>query len=125
MKKILMAATAALCFAGGSFALENAGGDSAFTTALGSVNKPIILAGAAGLGVLGAVVANNRGTAKLVPVVTPVEPPVEPDPACSGSDPLVDGICTGTTTTVTVTASGTGTTTVTVPVTFTYLPTVQ
>jgi len=125
MKKILMAATAALCFASGSFAQENAGGDSAFTTALGSINKPIIVAGAVGLGVLGAVVANNRGTAKLVPVEPPVEPPVDPDPACSGSDPLVDGICTGTTTTVTVTASGTGTTTVTVPVTFTYLPTVQ
>jgi len=115
MKKILMAATAALCFAGGSFALENAGGDSAFTTALGSVNKPIILAGAAGLGVLGAVVANNRGTAKLVPVVTPVEPPVE----CGAGEELVDGECVPSSPTTTVTSTVTATNTVTSTVTST------
>jgi hypothetical protein len=53
------------------------------------------------------------------------EPPV---PSCNGNDPLVDGVCTGTTTTVTGTITGTGTgtgtmtSTITVPVTFTYLP---
>jgi hypothetical protein len=116
MKKILMAATAALCFAGSSFAQENAGGDSASSSAFGDMNKETIVAGVVAVGVLGAMVANNRGDSKPVVIIDP--PPV--DPTCSGSDPLVDGVCTGTTTTVTV--SGTGTTTV--PVTFTYLPTV-
>jgi hypothetical protein len=115
MKKILMAATAAICFAGSSFAQENAGGDSASSSAFGDMNKETIVAGVVAVGVLGAMVANNRGDSKPVVII---EPP--PDPTCSGSDPLVDGVCTGTTTTVTV--SGTGTTTV--PVTFTYLPTV-
>jgi hypothetical protein len=63
-----------------------------------------------------ATVSNNRGNAKVDDII--INPPPV-DPTCSGTDPLVDGICTGTTTTVTV--SGTGTTTV--PVTFTYLPT--
>jgi hypothetical protein len=115
-----MVATAALCFAGSSFAQENAGGDSASSSAFGDMNKEKIVAGAVAVGVLGAMVANNRGNAKPVVIVDP--PPV--DPTCSGSDPLVDGVCTGTTTTVTVSGTGTGTTTVTVPVTFTYLPTV-
>ena len=123
MKKILMAATAALCFASGSFAQENAGGDSAFTTALGSVNKPIIVAGAAGLAVLGGVVANNRGTAKLVPVVPPVVPPVEPPVECGAGEELVDGECVPssptTTVTSTVTATNTVTSTATTPVTVT------
>jgi hypothetical protein len=114
MKKIIIAAAAALCFAGGSFAQENAGGDSASSSAFGDMNKETIVAGVVAVGVLGAMVANNRGNAKDDDIVVIIEP------TCSGSDPLVDGVCTGTTTTVTV--SGTGTTTV--PVTFTYFPTV-
>ena len=112
-----MVATAALCFAGSSFAQENAGGDSASSSAFGDMNKEKIVAGVVAVGVLGAMVSNNRGNAKIEPGPGPGP---GPDPTCSGSDPLVDGVCTGTTTTVTV--SGTGTTTV--PVTFTYLPTV-
>jgi hypothetical protein len=63
--------------------------------------------------------SNSKGT------ITPVVVIPGPEPTCNGSDPLVDGVCTGTTTTVTVTGTGTGTSTgtVTVPVTFTYLPT--
>jgi hypothetical protein len=66
------------------------------------------------------VVSNNRGsTTSVEPGPGPGPGPGPVDPTCNGSDPLVDGVCTGTTTTVTV--SGTGTTTV--PVTFTYMPT--
>jgi hypothetical protein len=118
MKKIIIAAAAALCFASSSFAQENAGGDSASSSAFGDMNKETIVAGVVAVGVLGAMVANNRGNAKVDDIVVII------DPTCSGSDPLVDGVCTGTTTTVTVTGTGTGTTTLTVPVTFTYLPTV-
>lgn len=120
MKKILMAAAVALCFAGNSFAQENAGGNSAFDSAFGDVDKSTVAAGVVGLGVLGAVVANNRGSSKVVEGPGPV------DPTCNGDDPLVDGVCVGTTSTVTVTGTGTGTmtSTVTVPVTFTYSPTV-
>ena len=131
MKKILMAAAATLCFAGSSFAQENAGGDAASNFAFGNIDKPIIIAGAVGMGILGAVVANNRGTSTVPPGPGPgpdPDPDPDPDPTCEGSDPLVDGVCTGTTTTVTVTCTGTvtgtATMTITVPVTFTYLPTV-
>jgi hypothetical protein len=120
MKKMIIVATAALCFAGNLSAVETAGGAAATTTAVGTITAPVIVATTVVLGVGTAVVANNRGS------TTQVEPPPGPgpgpgpvDPTCNGSDPLVDGVCTGTTTTVTV--SGTGTTTV--PVTFTYLPT--
>lgn len=137
MKKILIAATAALCFASGSFAEETAGGTTAFDSAFGDISKPVIVAGSVGLGILGAVIANNRGSSTITTLVcgdgetlingvcVSDEDP-EPDPTCNGSDPLVDGICTGTSTTVTVTGTGTGTmtTTITVPVTFTYVPTV-
>ncbi|PKH00947.1 hypothetical protein [Paraglaciecola sp. MB-3u-78] len=117
MKKILIVAAAALCFAGSSFAQEKTGGLDALGSAFGAVATPVIVVTAVGLGVLAAVVSNNRGNSKIEPGPGPGP---GPDPTCSGSDPLVDGVCTGTTTTVTV--SGTGTTTV--PVTFTYLPTV-
>jgi hypothetical protein len=113
MKKMLIVATAALCFAGNLSAVETAGGAAATTTAVGTITAPVIVATTVVLGVGTAVVANNRGS------TTQVEPPPGPgpgpgpvDPTCNGSDPLVDGVCTGT---------GTGTTTV--PVTFTYLPT--
>jgi hypothetical protein len=111
MKKILIAATAALCFASSSFAQENAGGEAASNSAFGEMNKETIIAGVVGVGILGAMIANNRGNSKTVII--------EETPTCDGSDPLVNGVCTGTTNTVTV--SGTGTTFV--PVTFTYLPT--
>ena len=111
MKKILIAATAALCFASSSFAQENAGGQAASNSAFGDMNKETIIAGAVGVGILAAMIANNRGQTKA-------GPGPEPEPTCDGSDPLVDGVCTGTTTTVTLS----GTTTINVPVTFTYLP---
>jgi len=119
MKKILIVATAALCFTSSSFAVETAGGLKATTKATGTITAPVIIKASAAIGMLGALVANNRGNAKAEIVVPPV------DPTCNGSDPLVDGVCTGTSTTVTVsgTGTGTGTTTLTVPVTFTYLPT--
>lgn len=120
MKKILLAATAALCFASGSFAQENAGGNTASNAASGDMKKEMIVGGVFGVGILAALVANNRGTVKATP---PIEPPPV-DPTCNGSDPLVDGVCVGTTSTVTVTGTGTMTSTVTVPVTFTYAPTV-
>ena len=117
MKKILIAATVALCFAGSSVAQENAGGVNASDSAFGNIDKEKIVVGAVGVGILAALVANNRGNVKAVPPGPGPDP--DPEPTCSGSDPLVDGVCTGTTTTVTVS----GTMTVNVPVTFTYLPT--
>jgi len=116
MKKILLAATAALCFAGASFAQENAGGDSASSSAFGDINKEDIVAAGVGLGVLGAMAANNRGSS------TPGPGP-DPDPTCGAGEELVDGECvpvTPTTTlTTTVTATNTVTNTVTTPVTVT------
>ena len=130
-----MAATVALCFTSSAFAQENAGGSSAISSAFGDLDKPKIVVGAVGVGILAAIVANNRGSSTPVPTPGPDPDPdpdpgpdPDPDPTCAGEDPLVDGICTGTTTTVTVTASGTGTatgtSTITNTVTFTYLPTI-
>jgi hypothetical protein len=114
MKKIIIAATLALCFTGSSFAQENPGGDAASDFTLGLVNAEVVTLITAAAFVAGGMQANSRAT------VTEDEAPV--DPTCNGSDPLVNGVCTGTTTTVTVT--GTLATTITVPVTFTYLPTI-
>lgn len=120
-----MAATVALCFAGNSVAQENAGGSAASSSAFGDLDKPVIVAGAVGVGILAAVVANNRGSVKAVIIdPPPIDPPPPVDPTCNGSDPLVDGVCVGTTSTVTVTGTGTMTSTMTVPVTFTYAPSV-
>jgi hypothetical protein len=120
MKKILIAASVALCFASSSFAVEKAGSTSTttstFTSTIGAVSAPAIVGGVAALTVLGGMNSNVKGT--ITPVVV-IDDPADPDPTCNGSDPLVDGVCTGTTSTVTV--SGTGT--VNVPVTFTYAPT--
>lgn len=139
MKKILIAAAVALCFAGNAFAQENAGGNAASNSAFGDMKKEKIVGGVVGAGILAAMIANNRGNTKAAPgdgpdvcgdgeVLVDGECVPEPEPVCAGEDPLVDGVCTGTTTTVTVTATGTGTTTgtatITVPVTFTYLPTI-
>jgi hypothetical protein len=117
MKKIILAATAALCFAGSSFAQENAGGDSAFISAFGDMNKETIVAGAVAVGVLGAMVANNRGDSKPVVIINP--PPIQ----CGAGEELVDGECVPvaptTTLTTTITATNTVTSTITTPVTVT------
>jgi hypothetical protein len=117
MKKILMAATAALCFAGGSFAQENAGGANSSSSSSGNVNGPQIVFGAVGLGVLGGMVSNNRGNSKVDDIIPPVEPPVE----CGAGEELIDGDCVPitTTTTLTTTVTNTVTNTITTPVTVT------
>jgi hypothetical protein len=114
MKKILIAASVALCFASSTFADEKAGSSSAFGSTMGAVSAPAIVGGVAALTVLGGMNSNSKAT--IIPEV--IVPGPSPSPTCNGSDPLVDGVCTGTTTTVTVT----GTVTTTVPVTFTYAP---
>lgn len=93
--------------------------------AIGGIATGTIVAGAIAAGVLAAVVSNNRSDS---PVNCPtgqtlVNGTCQPNQTlqCEGNDPLVGGVCTGTTNTVTV--SGTGT--VTVPVTFTYAPTLR
>ena len=80
MKKILIAATAALCFAGGSFAQENAGGSAASNSASGEMKKEKIVGGVVGFGILAAMVANNRGS-------------VTATPGCEAGEVLVDGVC--------------------------------
>jgi hypothetical protein len=122
MKIISIAAGIALALSANVVtAQENPGGDNAVNSSFGGLNKSTFAAGAVGFAVLAGVVSNNRGS--IAPAPAPGPGP-DPDPACDGDDPLVDGVCTGTTSTVTVTASGTGTTTISVPVTFTYLPSV-
>ncbi|MDR7119328.1 hypothetical protein [Rheinheimera soli] len=93
--------------------------------AIGGIATGTIVAGAIAAGVLAAVVSNNRSDS---PVNCPtgqtlVNGTCQPNKTlqCEGSDPLVGGVCTGTTTTVTVS----GTSTITVPVTFTYAPTLR
>ena len=86
----------------------------------GVTNTELIATGAITIGLAAAIVNNNRSDS---PGVGPDPDPVVP--TCEGDDPLVDGVCVGTTNTVTVTTSGTVTQTITVPVTFTYAPTVQ
>jgi hypothetical protein len=121
MKRVLIAASVALCFTAGTFAQEKTGDTSAFGSTMGAVTAPTVVAGVAALTILAGINSNGNGTTSP-PVVIAPEP--EPVPTCNGSDPLVDGVCTGTTTTVTVTGTGTMTSTITVPVTFTYVPTV-
>jgi hypothetical protein len=110
MKKIIIAAAAALCFAGGSFAQENAGGDSASSSAFGDMNKEKIVAGVVAVGVLGAMVANNRGNAKAAPII-------DIDPICGAGEELVDGECVPIVTPPPVTTSVTTSNTITTPVT--------
>ena len=124
MKSLYIASGIALAlFANISTAKEeSAGGLQSATATVGNLSVkqivPLVVAVAA---VTAGVVSNSGGT--VVPTPGPGPGP-EPEPACDGEDPLVDGVCTGTTSTVTVTASGTGTTTINVPVTSTYLPTI-
>ena len=83
-------------------------------------------AGAIVAGLVVASVANTGGGTVITPPVTPPGP--TPEPECTGSDQLIDGVCYGQSTTTSVTVSGTGTATstvtFTVPVVVTYLPSV-
>jgi len=88
---------------------------------IGGIGAGTVIAGTVVAGVGASLISNSSGD-----TIDPVPPVV---PKCSGTDPLVSGVCVGTRqeTKVTVTGSGTGTgtrtTTVSVPVTFTYAPT--
>lgn len=97
--------------------------------AIGGIATGTIVAGAIAAGVLTAVVSNNRSESPLdCPTgQTLVNGTCQPNQTlqCEGNDPLVGGVCTGTTSTVTVSGTGTMTSTVTVPVTFTYAPTLR
>jgi hypothetical protein len=114
MKKSIIALFAAAAMSAGVSAQDAEGG--AGSTGLGAVTAPVVATAAVVAGVVAGVVSNNSSTT-----------PVETVTSCEGDDPLVDGVCVGTTETVTVTGTGTATatTTITVPVTFTYAPTVQ
>lgn len=126
MKKNLIALAAALALASTGIMAqdESAGGASAGAGAATGVAAGVAtgVAVAVVVAVAAAIVSNSDGV--TLPITPP--PPVE---TCEGTDPLVGGVCVGTTSTVTVTGTGTGTatgtTTVTVPVTFTYAPTVN
>lgn len=119
MKLNVIAVAAALALSAGSVvAQDNAGGASSAALASGEVTTGYIAAGVIGVAVAAAIVSNSSG------VSLPDTPP-PPVASCNGTDPLVGGVCTGTSVTNTVTMSGTGTTTATVPVTFTYAPTVK
>ncbi len=121
MKKSIIALVAATTMAASVNAQDQAN-STGFGN--GSIDGEEIAAVAAGALIVGAIIANNRSDGSGGPE-TP--PPLEP--TCEGSDPLVDGVCVGTTNTLTntVTVSGTQTITqtITVPVTFTYAPTLQ
>ena len=110
MKKILIVATAALCFAGNAFSQENAGGVDAVSTAFGDVNGPQIVVAAVGVGVAASIVANNRGNSKEI-IDEPPGPGPEPEPECGAGEELVDGVCVPVTTTTTVTTTVTNTVT--------------
>ncbi|WP_340678574.1 hypothetical protein [Paraglaciecola sp.] len=113
MKKFAIALlSAGLLISSGLQAQENAGGAASSSSAFGDLDKNTIIVAAVATGIIVAAIANSNGNVKGSPTQ---------EPECDGNDPLVDGICTGTTTTVTVS----GTTTINVPVTFTYFPTIR
>lgn len=121
MKKLSVVMAALLVASGAVMAQDEesgAAGSGASAGTIGGIATGTIVAGAIAAGVLAAVVSNNRSDSA---------PEEEEVPTCEGTDPLVGGVCTGTTSTVTVSGTGTGTSTgtVTVPVTFTYAPTLQ
>ncbi|WP_421133070.1 hypothetical protein [Alteromonas sp. A079] len=124
MKKSIIALFAAATMVTGVNAQDNAGGTG--TAGLGGVGVGGILTGAVVLGVAVGISNNNSADD---PGQQGPGPGPGPEPTCEGDDPLVDGVCVGTTNTLTntVTVSGTQTVTqtITVPVTFTYTPTVQ
>lgn len=127
MKKLITSACLSALLSTTVIAQDKAGGNDAAGFAMGDLSGTTIAAGAVVAGVALAVVSNNRGSAGLAPGPGPGPGPgPDPDPQCNGDDPLVDGVCIGTTLTNTLSVSGTGTatatTTITVPVTFTYAP---
>lgn len=126
MKKSIIALFAAATMVAGVNAQDNAGGTG--TAGLGGVGVGGILTGAVVLGVAVGISNNNSADDPGQEGPGPGPGP-DPEPTCEGDDPLVDGVCVGTTNTLTntVTVSGTQTVTqtITVPVTFTYTPTVQ
>jgi hypothetical protein len=96
---------------------SSAAGSGASAGTIGGIATGTIVAGAIAAGVLAAVVSNNRSDS------APVDE--EEIPTCEGTDPLVGGVCVGTSSTVTISGTGTNTSTVSVPVTFTYAPTLR
>lgn len=121
MKKLSVVMAALLVASGAVMAQDEesgAAGSGASAGTIGGIATGTIVAGAIAAGVLAAVVSNNRSDS------APDEE-VEEVPTCKGTDPLVGGVCVGTTSTVTATGTGTATGTITVPVTFTYAPTLQ
>lgn len=89
---------------------------SAQEKALGGISS-----GAFAAGVMGAVFVGIASNGRTPVYKTPGGTDNGGDDlSCNGDDPLVDGVCVGTTTTVTVTGTGTNTFTTTVPVTYTY-----
>lgn len=121
MKKTLVALSAALALTSAGLMAqdESAGGAGAGAAASGvAAGVATGVAAAVLVAVAAAIISNSDG------VTLPIDPP-PPVETCEGDDPLVGGVCVGTTTTVTVTGTGTATSTITVPVTFTYAPTVN
>ncbi|GEA09093.1 hypothetical protein KUL42_38540 [Alteromonas sp. KUL42] len=122
MKKSVIALVAAMTMATGVNATQDQANDNGF--GIGAIDESEMTAIGVGALILGGIIANNRSDGGGE---GPTPPPLEP--TCEGSDPLVDGVCVGTTNTLTntVTVSGTQTITqtITVPVTFTYAPTLQ
>ena len=119
MKKSIIALFAAATMVAGVNAQDGEGGAGA--GGAGAVSGGLIATGVVAAGIIAGVANNNSADA-------PGNGGTDPgQPTCEGDDPLVDGVCVGTTNTVTVTTSGTSTVTktITVPVTFTYAPTVQ
>ncbi|GFD73233.1 hypothetical protein MTsDn5_16730 [Alteromonas gracilis] len=119
MKKSIIALFAAATMVAGVNAQDGEGGAGA--GGAGAVSGGLIATGVVAAGIIAGVANNNSADAPGNGGTDPVQP------TCEGDDPLVDGVCVGTTNTVTVTTSGTSTVTktITVPVTFTYAPTVQ
>lgn len=117
MKKSIIALFAAATMVAGVNAQDAEGGAGA--GGAGAVSGGLIATGVVAAGIIAGVANNNSADAPGNGGTDPVQP------TCEGDDPLVDGVCVGTTTTVTVTGTGTVTNTITVPVTFTYAPTVQ
>lgn len=127
-----MALMAVICVAGNSFAQENAGGSNASKSAFGDIDEPKIVAGAVGVALLGAMVANNRGSTTPTPVGPTCGPdeklengvcvPVDPvDPECEADEELIEGECVPIPPTTTTTTTTTVTTPVTVTATTTAL----
>lgn len=111
MKKSLVSLVMGASLAFSATAQDQAGGNTSGDSALGNMTAAQIATGVVAVGIAGAVIANNRGSADVVEV-TPT-----PTPGCNGDDELnADGFCVGTTNTVT----GTGTMTTMTSVTFTY-----